>query len=181
MSYFKNRFVQEPEEKGNGQYEAIVQGSNDYTVLLTIENGTIVEYFCDCPYDMGPVCKHVVAVIFYIQQDELNLTETTKTLKSANKKSSSKNKSVSKQVNEILEIITHQELKQFVRDKVAQNVTFSELFLSTFARLNSDESKEVYLNQLRSIRNKSIDRYGFVDQSSSSYFINATDNIISYL
>ena len=73
LSYFKNGRVQEPAEIRPGEYEAIVEGSVDYTVRLTIKKGIITGFVCDCPYDMGPVCKHVAAVILYLQQDELDL------------------------------------------------------------------------------------------------------------
>ena len=75
LSYFKKGQVHEPEEIRTGEYEAIVEGTEDYTVRLTIKNGAITEHVCNCPYDMGPVCKHVVAVIFYLQQDELELEQ----------------------------------------------------------------------------------------------------------
>lgn len=78
LTYFKNGHVHEPEEMSPGKYETIVEGTEDYTVQLTINNGIITEYVCDCPYDMGPVCKHVAAVIFYLQQDVLELNKKTK-------------------------------------------------------------------------------------------------------
>ncbi|TAL59651.1 MAG: hypothetical protein EPN85_08935, partial [Bacteroidetes bacterium] len=41
FSYFKNGYVNEPEEITPGVYEAIVQGSEDYSVQLEIKNGNI--------------------------------------------------------------------------------------------------------------------------------------------
>lgn len=73
LSYFQNGYVNQPEEITPGVYEAIVQGWEDYTVQLTVKNGNIVEYVCSCPYDMGAVCKHVAAVIFYLQQEVLEI------------------------------------------------------------------------------------------------------------
>lgn len=73
LSYFKNGYVTEPEEIAPGVYEAIVAGSEDYTVELKIKNGTVTDHDCNCPYDLGPVCKHIVAVLFYLQQDVLEL------------------------------------------------------------------------------------------------------------
>lgn len=75
LSYYENGYVVELEEITDGVYEAIVSGSEDYTVELEINEGTIRECTCSCPYDMGPVCKHIVAVLFYLQQDVLQLEE----------------------------------------------------------------------------------------------------------
>ncbi len=66
LSYFKNGYVNEPEEITNGLYEAVVEGTENYTVQLTLEKGAVSEYMCTCPYDHGPVCKHIAAVLFHI-------------------------------------------------------------------------------------------------------------------
>ena len=67
LSYFKGGAITDFAELSNGEYEAIVSGTEEYTVQLEISNNIITKHNCDCPYDMGPVCKHVVAVIFHLQ------------------------------------------------------------------------------------------------------------------
>jgi len=178
LSYFKNEHVHEPEEISPGEFEAIVEGTEDYSVQLTLKNGIITEYVCDCPYDMGPVCKHVVAAIFHLQQDEFDLNKKTKTVKTGKTTKTAKHKTVSEQVNELLEKTTHEELKQFVREKVVQNAPFRDLFLSSFAQHNSDESKELYIKQVKSILRTSSDRHGFIDWSASRLVGNAVDNLL---
>ena len=49
-----------------------------------------MEYDCDCPYDWGVVCKHVVAVLFYLQKDLLDLDNLTKVKASPRKRKSRK-------------------------------------------------------------------------------------------
>ena len=129
LSYFKKGHVHEPEEISPGEYETIVEGTEDYTVQLTLKNGIITEYVCDCPYDMGPVCKHVVAVIFYLQQDELELNKKTQRAKTDQNSKPAKRKTVAQQVDELLEKATHDELKQFIREKASANAPFRNLFL----------------------------------------------------
>ncbi len=75
LSYFKGGAITGFSEISTGEYEAIISGSEKYSVHLEVLNNTIVKHNCDCPYDMGPVCKHVVAVIFYLQEDKLKLTQ----------------------------------------------------------------------------------------------------------
>jgi len=167
LQYFKNGHVHEPEEISPGKYEVIVEGTEDYTVQLTLKKGIITEYVCDCPYDMGPVCKHVAAVIFYLQQDELELNKKTK-----------RAKTVTQQIDELLEKATHEELKQFICEKVSANAAFRNLFLSSFTQYNSDESKELYVKQVKSILKTSSDRHGFIDWSASRHVGNAVDNLL---
>nr|MBP7850628.1 SWIM zinc finger family protein [Lentimicrobiaceae bacterium] len=178
LQYFKNGQVNEPEEISPGEYEAIVEGNEDYTVQLTLKNGIITEHVCDCPYDMGPVCKHVAAVIFYLQQDELELNKKKKRTKTNQSAKPAKRKTVAQQVDELLEKATHDELRQFVREKASANAPFRNLFLSSFAQYNSDESKELYAKQVKSILKTASDRHGFVDWSASRIVGKAIDNLL---
>src|SRR5690554_472155 len=75
LSYFNNGSVLNFLEISTEEYEAVVSGSEEYTVALKISNNTITEHYCDCPYDYGPVCKHIAAAIFYLMQEELQLNE----------------------------------------------------------------------------------------------------------
>lgn len=72
LSYFNNGAVNDFAEISTGEYEATVYGAEEYTIRLGIKDNVIIEHFCDCPYNLGPVCKHIVAVIFHLQRDELN-------------------------------------------------------------------------------------------------------------
>ena len=178
LQYFKEGYVHEPEEISPGNYETIVEGTEDYTVQITLKNGIVTEYVCDCPYDMGPICKHVVAVIFYLQQDELKLNEKIERAKTSLTAKPAKRKTVAQQVDELLEKTNHDELKQFVRELAAQNSTFRNLFLSSFAQLNPDESKELYVNQAKSMLRTASDSYGYIDWSASRIVGMAVNNML---
>lgn len=178
LQYFKKGLVHEPEEISPGEYEAIVEGTEDYTVQLILKNGIITEHVCDCPYDFGPVCKHVASVIFYLQQDELELNKKTTRTKTSQSAKPAKRKTVAQQVDELLEKATHDELKQFVREKASANAPFRNLFLLSFAQHNSNESKELYEKQVKSILKTASDRHGFIDWSASRIVGNAVDNLL---
>ncbi|MFA5300512.1 MAG: SWIM zinc finger family protein, partial [Lutibacter sp.] len=179
LSYFKNGHVNEPEEISHGEYEAIVEGTEDYLVQLSLKNGMITDYVCSCPYDMGPICKHVVAVIFYMQQDVLDLSKKPKSEKKEKTPKAAKRKTVAEQVNELLKNVTHDELKQFIREKSTKNTDFRNLFLSSFAQYNTDESKELYVKQVKSILRSASDRHGFIDWSSSRHVGYAIDTLLA--
>lgn len=162
LSYFKSGYVNEPEEITPGVYEAIVQGSEDYTVELKIKNGNIAEHTCTCPYDMGPVCKHIVAVIFYLQQEVLEIKQKSTSQKEKKPKKITKRKTVLEQVNDVLEKISYEELKQFIREKAEHNPPLRNIFLSSFAHQNTNESKELYSKQVKSILRTAAGRDGFI-------------------
>jgi hypothetical protein len=170
LSYFKKGCVNEPVEVTPGVYEAIVTGSENYTVKLKIKNEALVEHLCTCPYDMGPVCKHIAAVLFYLQQNELGLGSKARQLPEKREKASAKKgkkKTAEEQVKDVLETISHEELKQFILEKAAQEPSFRNIFLTSFIHRSTGESKEFYARQVKSILRTAAGREGFIYRSQT--------------
>lgn len=168
LSYFKSGAITDFSEMSNGQYEAIVSGTEAYTVQLKISNRTIVEHNCDCPYDMGPVCKHIVAVIFHLQQDELKLNQPV--IPKPRKK---KTKSVSQQVKELLKAISHKELIEFVEENTKKDREFRVYFLASFGHISGIQSKEFYQKQIHSSLQTAKGRDGWISWHEMK-FLNKT-------
>ncbi len=177
LSYFKGSAITDFSEISNGEpacrtgrYEAIVSGTEEYTVQLEVSDNTITEHNCDCPYDMGPVCKHVVAVIFHLQQDELELNQP-----SISKPRKKKTKSVSQQVKELLKEISHKELIDFVQENSKKDKKFRNYFLASFGHLSQNQSKEFYQKQIHSILQSAAGRDGWIGWSDMKYVVNTTE------
>lgn len=75
LAYFKSGAITDFSDISNGEYEALVSGTEEYTVRLEVENNTVIAQDCDCPYDMGPICKHIVAVILHVRKYESELNQ----------------------------------------------------------------------------------------------------------
>ncbi len=163
FQYFKKGLVNEPEEIAPGEYEAIVEGTEPYTVQLTIKNEVITEHVCSCPYDMGPVCKHVVAVIFYLLQNDLDLKVKTPK-NSGEEKKTQKKKTVAEQVDEMLEKVSHDDLKVYIKEQCAKDQSFRQLFFANFAYLVIPDSKELYAKQIKAVL-KAASRSGYIEYS----------------
>ena len=148
FQYFKKGLVHEPEELMKGDYEAIVDGTEPYTVNLTIKNDVVTEHVCTCPYDIGPVCKHVAAVLFYLQQNELDLGAKPSRKKAGTSKSSGK-KTVAQQVDELLEKLSHDNLKEYIKELCLKDSNFRQQFLTHYASLVMPDSQELYARQIR--------------------------------
>ena len=166
LQYYKKGLVNEPEEIAPGEYEAIVEGTEPYTSQLTIKNEVITEHVCSCPYDMGPVCKHVVAVIFHLLQNELDLKVKSKT-KTVEGKKTKKKKTITEQVDEILEKVSHSDLKIYVKEQCAKDRSFRQLFFANFAYLVIPESKELYAKQIQAVLKAAAGRHGYIEYSES--------------
>ena len=170
LSYFKGGAITDFSEISTGEYEAIVLGTEEYTVQLKISNNIIVEHNCDCPYDMGPVCKHVVAVIFHLQQDELELNQSN-----SSKPKKKKTKSISQQVKELLKAVSHKELIEFVEENSKKDKKFRNYFLASFGHLSQSQSKEFYQKQIHSILQSAAGRDGWIGWSDMKYVVNTTE------
>ena len=183
LSYFKKGFVHEPEEVRPGDYEAVVEGSEEYTVKLSISNGVITEHSCDCPYDMGSVCKHVAAVVFYLEQEELGLSQNTNKGSSKKAKASSskpsKRKTIAQQVDDLLSKVTHDELILFVQELATKDSLFRDLLLASFAQYNPNESKALYTKQVNTLIKVARGKYGFLDSSGAEYVSKGLSSMLS--
>lgn len=173
LSYFKNGAITDCVEVSTGEYEAIVSGTEAYQVQLSINKNIVVAHECDCPYDMGPVCKHVVAVIFYLQQDELELAAPQ-----PKKPKKKKAKSIPQQIKELLKNISHQELVEFVQATSKKDKKFRSHFLASFGYLNQNQSKEGYQQQIRSTLKAAAGRGGWVDRSDMRQVANTLQSLL---
>ena len=174
--YYKKGLVQEPVEISNGEYEAIVEGTENYTVELSIKNGVVTEHVCSCPYDMGPVCKHEVAVMFYLQKDELDISVSKKKSTKGTTKAAPK-KTVAEQINDILNVVSHEKLQDYIKEYCEKNVSFRQLFLADFAYLVMKENKAMYAKKVKAILH-SVSHRGYIGYSEARFVGKATIDLI---
>lgn len=170
LSYFNKGYVTELTEITKGVYGALVEGTEEYIISLQITNNIIEEHNCNCPYDMGPVCKHIVAVIFMHQQDVLELDKKT-----LSKPRAKRTKSVAQQVKELLKTISHSELISFVEENSKSDRKFRNVFLASFGHLSENQSKAFYQKQIKSILNAAAGRDGWIGWNDIKYVVNTTE------
>jgi hypothetical protein len=178
LSYFKNNRVIDCEEISKGQFEATVEGSDNYLVKMEIDNGLIVEKICTCPYDVGPVCKHIAAVLFYMQQDELNIQAKAKKTSLDLLKPKSSAKTVFEKFEETLNKISPEDLKKYLMDYAQEDTGFRKDFMTHFKPPKINDSKEYYVKQIQAILKKGKRQYGFIDRSNSFFVASETQKFI---
>ena len=70
LDYYRSGMVECIDWDGS-HATAEVSGSEEDPYLVEIDfsdDGEVEDWFCDCPYDWGPVCKHVVAALLALQR-----------------------------------------------------------------------------------------------------------------
>ena len=162
--YFKKGYITDVDDLGDGDYEATVEGSETYTVRLHVEGNEVTDYECDCPYDWGAVCKHVVAVLFYLRKDLLE----SGGLSQKEKRSKPKKESEATQFEKLLKLVSHDELRTFLREVCAGDKSLRRLFIAKYVSHLYPESKGLYDTQVQKLMDTYTDRYGFIGYYEAS-------------
>ncbi|GAA5221745.1 SWIM zinc finger family protein [Membranihabitans marinus] len=155
LNCFSKGGVKEFAETSAGEYIARVSDTDVYTVHLKINSDIIVDHHCSCP-NGSPICSHLVAVIFFIQQDDLNF-ETKK----VKKKKAKRVKSEGMQVKEVLKKISPLDLLQFIEEESSSDKKFRMRLLARFDDLLEDHSKAFYEKRLKAVIRLAIKKNGW--------------------
>ncbi|MFR9547201.1 MAG: SWIM zinc finger family protein [Rikenellaceae bacterium] len=161
LQYFKQGKVLEVSNEGDGVVVAEVEGSSEnYTTYLQIKDDMVVDSRCSCPYDFGPVCKHVVALIFHLKQEELGV-EVSKQKDQKIQKTTKRPKD-NDPISIIAETLSRDELLEFVKSVCKENESLRSQFMATYNPIDVITSKSEYNRSLSSEIN-SLKRSGFID------------------
>jgi hypothetical protein len=103
LDYFEKRKVVNLETLDGRNYKAKVDGSELYSVEITIDKKEeIIDSYCNCPYDFGEFCKHEAAVLFALKNEKAGGQATLAGEKDLQKILANQNKDTL--INMILEI-----------------------------------------------------------------------------
>ncbi len=148
--YYHNGAVADLQIMDNGQCFAIVEGNNDYEVDIRLgENGKVLSYTCNCPYD-GGICKHVVAVLYQLKEEIPG----------------KKDKEQSPWKKLIYEI-PEDELRKFVTEYAAKNKDLRNMIMLRFTAYDKRDNRDKYVQLLNGIFNAAGGRHGFIDYHNS--------------
>jgi uncharacterized Zn finger protein len=116
FDYYEQKNVEDVDVLGNGEFSAIVEGTDDYEVFVKIENEKVTDY--TCPYDYGDVCKHIVAVLYYIRDAEMHKEEYFSTIED--------------DLVEVMKTIPAKELYTYIINYAKRHREFREDFFEKF-------------------------------------------------
>jgi uncharacterized Zn finger protein len=169
--YRENGHILSIEEVGPQLYRAEVEGNELYDVKVQLgSHGEVVYTECDCPYDMGAICKHMAAVLLEIR-DELSHSETasdpSKSKTSRTVKFSDELSKLSKE--ELVALLVHfsKEIKE-----VEQKLTLK------FHDSSSDEGLAQYKKMIRSYVKMNSERHGFVPYRNVSSAVTGAELVM---
>ena len=171
-SYFQNGRVNSIEEVETGLWEAEVEGTEVYNVSIRTDKFEIKYWGCDCPYDMGPVCKHIVAVI-YAMAKEMEIEK-----KQPDEKHNTKN-SNKKKIEIILKKVSKEELQNFILEQFKNDRSLINSFIAYFADLIDGDPDEKYRTIIYNLFKSYTDRYGFIDHRKTQRLVDSLSELSS--
>jgi uncharacterized Zn finger protein len=176
LQYYDEGAVHDLQKAAPGLWMATVNGTADYLVSVSIHRSVVNDWECDCPYDHGPVCKHVVAVFYEIADALLLDNEDAKTRKKPQTKK--KHKTQKEQLNEILDKVEKNDLVKFIGKQINQDTGLRHVFMAHFADLIEEDLKPKYKRLVKNFIQAASDGYGFIDYKSSYDFAHNIQSLL---
>ena len=158
-NYYLEDSVHDVTRNGN-HYEGLVYGTEIYEVQIEIDdNGNVEDMDCDCPYAEENNCKHMVALLYYLEND--GEIESKKAIRNTDN------------YDKILDKISESEIKEFVLEKIYENFDFQNEFRSHFVQYFEKTPKKVYEKRIAQSIYQAIGRKGFIEYNETYKFSNA--------
>lgn len=82
---------------------------------------------------------------------------------------------ISQEVKELLKVISHDELIEFVRENSERDEKFRSHFLAFFGHLSQDQTKAFYQKQIHAILKTAAGRDGWIGWSDMKYVVTAIE------
>ena len=145
MDYLQSGLVTMLREDSPGKISAEVKGTELYRVELLLSGDSVQESSCTCPYDKGPICKHVVAVLLALRDgsEEPDMVVEHELL------------------SEYLFSRSKKQLVDLVVEHATEDAMWKELLLARVS-ISGEEASRHYEELLRSGIEAVEDRHGFI-------------------
>ncbi|MDN5315932.1 MAG: hypothetical protein PWR08_56 [Thermoanaerobacterium sp.] len=168
--YYINDNIVEVYKRRDNEYVFQIQGSDDYEVIVKINNdGEIIYSECDCPYDFGPICKHQVAAYFklfeiinnknniiHIKENEINQFS----------------------VREVLNNLSKEELIKIIMDIIENDEALKNSLIVRYSKGSYGQELEKCKKLIDSIVKKYTGREGFISYRETYSFVNDMEDIL---
>ena len=156
--YYLSCRVVDLEEGDDGVWTARVEGTDDYEVSIQQDANGDLEGLCDCPYDWGPICKHIAAVLFAIR----DASEAPPAAEARPKQPKQKRESRTASLRAALMRLPQEELVEILMEEARQDRQLANTLLM---RYGGDEAagKGLYVRAVRDALKAGRAEYGFID------------------
>lgn len=168
--YYNEGNIIKTYSQGDNEYIFQVQGSDDYEVVVKIDDkGEILYSECNCPYDFGPICKHQAAAYFELFEI-LNSEGNSVSVK----------KEVVKQpeIKEVLNNLSKEELIRIMVDITQKDTTLKNSLIVRYSKGDDTQEIEKCKKLINSIVRKYTGREGFITYRETYGFVSEMEDLL---
>ncbi len=166
--YYASQQIKKLTQSPDGRFAAEVRGSQGelYKVIVdTDPNGKVTDFSCSCPYDLGYICKHLVAVSIAIQNGKY-------------KKVRVKSNSETNSISTAIQSADTDKLKAFVIEYAKRDRQFKTEVLLEFGKPDTHAELLQVKEQVREILSK-YTHGGYIDYNDCNAICVEFDEILS--
>ncbi|PTQ84946.1 putative Zn finger protein [Trichococcus patagoniensis] len=147
-----------------------VEGSENYEVTVDIDDtGEIIHSYCDCPYDLGPVCKHEAAVYFQLAEIINNGNVNGDTKEAPTKQPG---------IEEVLSTLPKEELIKIIMAISSKDATLEKSLTVRYSKGDREEELAKCAKFMQAVVRKYAGRGGFIEYGAVSAFADEMGSLL---
>jgi len=173
--YFYDEAVRGLKQLKDGEWVASVEGTEVYKVRISFKGKSIHDHSCSCPYDMGPVCKHVVAVLFMIREGSEDSLKVKKKQKLTSKSSA---KSTGETFEQMVSCMPREDLNAIIIDYAGRESGIVDYISARRTIKASSSDKEEYRQIIQDAVDAVRGRHGFIGYWQASRAVSGAEMVL---
>lgn len=173
--YFYDEAVRGLKQLKNDEWIASVEGTEIYKVRVSLKGKNVYDYSCSCPYDMGPACKHIVAVLFAIREELGNGLKVQKKQKLTSKKGA---KSTGETFEQMVSRMPREDLNSIITDYAGQDPGIVDYISARRTIKASSSNKEEYRQIIQDVVDAVRGRHGYIGYWQASRAVNGAEMVL---
>ena len=159
--YYENDTVDNIEHNYPDTWTAEVEGSDLYTAEIQLNGDEIVSWNCNCPYDYGDICKHIVAVLLYIKDNKSKYSVTVEIPFAPSQEQ--------EELSEILKQTNNKELTSFLSQYADKHPDFYQALVTNLHPKKKATPQKDYAKEIRRCFKYSNNDFGISDGGDIAY------------
>jgi uncharacterized Zn finger protein len=157
VNYYNQGRIQEL-AINDAELTAMVRGTHNYDVSITIDDDGIRTYYCSCPYDYAGACKHVIAVLLAANEWEPEHATSDDSHTAAG----STSLSAATDVQTLLEDTPAEDLRTFLLGLVEDDHDIRDRFVA-FAGEDTENTVYDYKQEINRLFEDALSRRGMIE------------------
>ncbi|MDR9366847.1 MAG: SWIM zinc finger family protein, partial [Balneolaceae bacterium] len=151
-SYYEYGSVMDLEQIKKNVWLAEVQGSHLYSVKVQMNGDFEIQgASCNCPYDRGPICKHIVAVLFDLQDQFLEADEHGTINPEQSRSEVDTGLTVEQELDGLISQISQDDLRAYVKEILLKDRNLRSRFMMRFSSRKEAGTADDYKKIIRDL------------------------------